>query len=310
MSISTVYAPVSYTGDDTTDEFPVSWGINVSSEIVVTETIISTGVETIKTLTTHYTVTGTGPVTITAVTPPASTVRWTIGRNVPSTQLVDYVENDSFPAATHEAALDKLTMLSQEHDQAFLRALRQPNGDTADIDYLPPKITRASKYLGFDGDGDPVALAAPTDSTAVSVFAATLLDDADAAAMFVTLGAVVADWTPAVGGNATYSAQSGKIISLGKCRFFTGTLGITTLGTGSTNTISGLPDAATTQDFAVLVGETSSLAVSPVSFNPTIQAVSASISLFGRTAGATGTTLLAALGNGANITVTGFYIVA
>ncbi len=159
MSISTLYAPVSYTGDGVSDEFPVTWGINASSEIVVTETVIATGVETIKTLTTHYTVTGTGPVTVTAVTPPASTVRWTIGRNVPSTQLVDYVENDSFPAATHEAALDKLTMLSQEHDQNYLRTLHQPDGDSTNIAALPAKVDRASKFLWFDADGDPTGAA-------------------------------------------------------------------------------------------------------------------------------------------------------
>lgn len=115
-------------------------------------------------------------------------------------------------------------------------------------------------------------------------------------------------WTPSVGGNATYTSQTGAYTRIGQCLFFTCTIGINVLGTGSANTISGLPIAATTNDFAVSAGEQTALAVSPVSLNPVVQAAGSAISLFGRTAGATGTSLLSILGNGANITITGFYL--
>ena len=44
-------------------------------------------------------------------------------RNVPSTQLTDYVENDKFPADSHERALDKLTMGVQQVRESSGRAL-------------------------------------------------------------------------------------------------------------------------------------------------------------------------------------------
>lgn len=213
--ISTAYSPTSFTGDDTTDEFPITWSINASSEVVVTEVIIATAVETVKTLTTHYTVTGTGPFTVTAVTAPASTVRWVISRAVPKTQAVDYTLFDSFPAETHEGALDKLTMLSQDRAVEFSRALRQPNGDLTAIDYLPPKITRASMYLGFDADGDPVALDAPTDTSLTTAFTETLLDDTDLLTFLQTMGLAVTAWTPVLTAETpgdlarTYTTQIG-----------------------------------------------------------------------------------------------------
>jgi hypothetical protein len=214
--ISTAYSPTSFNGDGVTTAFPITWDINASSEVVVTEVIIATGVETIKTLTTHYTVAGTGPFTVTAVTAPAGTVRWVISRAVAKTQLTDYTLFDAFPADTHEDALDKLTLLAQDNAGGFNRALRQPNGDATAIDYLPSKITRASQYLGFDSDGDPVALAAPANTTAVSAFVATLLDDTTLLAFEQTLGLVAATaWTPvltaATPGNLaiTYSTQTG-----------------------------------------------------------------------------------------------------
>lgn len=114
-------------------------------------------------------------------------------------------------------------------------------------------------------------------------------------------------WTPVIGGNATYTANTGTYIRVGSCIFFTCTMGVNVLGTGSTSSISGLPFTAAANDFAVQAGESSSLAVNPVSLNPVIQAASTTISLFGRTAASAGTSLLAVLGDGANIKISGFY---
>jgi hypothetical protein len=218
--ISTAYSPTSFNGDGVTTAFPITWNITASGDVVVTEVIIATGVETVKTLTTHYTVTGTGPFTVTAVTAPAASVRWVISRAVARTQTVDYVAFDPFPAETHEASLDKLTLLAQDYDGKVNRTLRQPDGDSATIDYLPPKITRASQYLGFDADGDPIALAAPTGTTGVSTFAATVLDDTTAIAVLNTLGLSAAAWTPTITaatvGNLSvaYSIQYGWYVKI------------------------------------------------------------------------------------------------
>jgi hypothetical protein len=48
-------------------------------------------------------------------------------------------------------------------------------------------------------------------------------------------------WTPNVGGNATYSTQTGVYVKIGRTVFVTFDIEINAIGTGSTTTISGLP---------------------------------------------------------------------
>lgn len=51
-------------------------------------------------------------------------------------------------------------------------------------------------------------------------------------------------WTPSLGGNATYTAQNGRYVKIGKMVWARGRLTVNSLGTGSTSTISGLPYAS------------------------------------------------------------------
>src|SRR3546814_5146473 len=66
-------------------------------------------------LTTDYTVSGVGGESFNVVftTPPASDATISITRVVPLLQETDYLDNDEFPAETHERALDLLTMMVQ-----------------------------------------------------------------------------------------------------------------------------------------------------------------------------------------------------
>ena len=78
------------------------------------------------TLTTNYTVSnvgadGGGNVTLVVGATTGDTI--TILRNIPFTQLTDYVENDAFPAQTHEDALDLSVMALQEMDERIDRAV-------------------------------------------------------------------------------------------------------------------------------------------------------------------------------------------
>ena len=215
MTISTTTNRVAYTGNGATVDFSFPYAFFAKADLVVIETVIATGVQTTKALTTHYTIAGSVDAlghyssggTVTAVTAPASTVTWTIYRDPTATQTTDLVENDPMPAESLEAALDYQTMLNQRTRDIATRALQQPEGDSATIDRLPSKVDRASLYLGFDADGDPIALDAPAGTTAVTAFMATVLDDTTAAAARTTLGAV-ADTTGTITDNLTITGNA------------------------------------------------------------------------------------------------------
>lgn len=160
MTVSTTTAKVTYTGNGATVAFPTTFPFYDTTDLQVIERVIATGVETVKTLTTHYTVSGglglTG--TVTAVVAPSSLVKWTIKRATPLTQDIDYVENDPFPAATHEEGLDRGVMRDQELDEVIDRSLKFPATDsTALSTELPSSVTRATKVLAFDATGAAIA---------------------------------------------------------------------------------------------------------------------------------------------------------
>lgn len=128
------------------------------------------GNETTLTLTTHYSVAGAGdPSGGSVSTVTAYTVGGyiTILRDVPSTQLVDYTETDSFPAETHERALDQLTMLLQQLQEVVGRALVFSPSDTAGSS-LPAAAARAGLLLGFNAQGQ-VLLSAPASGSAADL---------------------------------------------------------------------------------------------------------------------------------------------
>ena len=212
MTVTSSTAKVSYAGNGSTTVFTITFRFLVDSHIVATLRDAN-GAETTWIEGTHYTLTGAGGAsgTLTVITSPtdytpASGETLVISRNVPRTQESDYGENDSFPAETHEEALDKLTMLAQQQDEATARALVVPLSDTAADISLPVDSLRASKFLAFDATGQPIAAAGTTsDFQPVSAFIDTLLDDADAATARATLGAVGLTGNETIAGNKTFS---------------------------------------------------------------------------------------------------------
>lgn len=161
MTISSTTTQVSYTGDGGTVAFPVSYqffGTTTSSELTVIERTIATSAEVTLTNGVEYTVSGgsgsTG--TVTAAVAPADTVQWFITRNTSRTQGTDYVENDPFPAASHENALDRLTMINQEDNDRYDRTPHFRKSDTyaGGEPHLPVLADRLGKVLAFDVNGD------------------------------------------------------------------------------------------------------------------------------------------------------------
>lgn len=138
-----------YAGSGTTGPFTVGFRFLENSHLQVIRTSAA-GIDTTLTLTTNYTVTGAGASSgsVTLVTPLAAGEKLTIVRNVPFTQEADYVQNDAFPAESHERALDKLTMEVQQVGEVAGRALVLPASTTGVSPLLP--APEANKVLGWN----------------------------------------------------------------------------------------------------------------------------------------------------------------
>ena len=155
MTISSTTNTVSYNGNGSTTAFAVPYvffGTGTTSEVQVVEVVIATGAETIKSNGSDFTVAGgsgaTG--TVTATVAPASTVKWVINRATTQTQETDYVENDPFPAESHEEALDRLTAIDQEQQRALDRTAQLPDGYTGAFDPTLPTAITGSTVLAFN----------------------------------------------------------------------------------------------------------------------------------------------------------------
>ena len=159
MSVSSTTTKVSASGDASTAGFNYTFKIFADSEMQV---IIraSNGVETIKTLSTHYNVSGAGAdaggtVTFTSGNIPASGQTVVLRRNLALTQGTDYVENDPFPAESHDDGLDRLTMIAQGLQEELDRSFKISRTNTiTSAEFTDDATARASKLLGFDSSGD------------------------------------------------------------------------------------------------------------------------------------------------------------
>ena len=159
MTVSTTIIKNSHNGNGSTTNFAYQFKILQDSDLVV---IIrsSTGTETTKTLTTHYTVAGAGDasggsITFTSGNTPASGETVVIRRNVPQTQAIDYIANDPFPAETHEEGLDRTTMIAQQVSEEADRSIKLSRTNTmTSTEFTVGATDRANKILAFDSSGE------------------------------------------------------------------------------------------------------------------------------------------------------------
>nr|BAR32309.1 putative tail fiber [uncultured Mediterranean phage uvMED] len=159
MTISSTTVKNSYSGNGSTTQFAYSFKIFADSDLQV---IIrsSTGTETVKTITTHYTVAGAGnanggSVTFTSGNIPASGETVVLRRAVPQTQAIDYIANDPFPAESHEEGLDRATMTTQQIQEELNRAIKLSRTNTmTSTEFTTSASDRANKILAFDSSGE------------------------------------------------------------------------------------------------------------------------------------------------------------
>ena len=160
MTVSTTIIKSSHNGNGSTTTFAYNFRILQDSDLVVIIRNNSTGTETTKTLTTHYTVSGAGDatggsITFTSGNIPANGETVVIRRNVPQTQAIDYIANDPFPAESHEEGLDRATMIAQQVSEEADRSIKLSRTNTmTSTEFTVGATDRANKILAFDGSGE------------------------------------------------------------------------------------------------------------------------------------------------------------
>jgi hypothetical protein len=203
MAVTTSYSATTYNGNGSQTDFPVVWPF-FSGTLIVT-LISSGGVETIKTITTDYSVTGgtdsnglpaTG--TVVMVTAPASGETLRLTRSTPKTQSSAWAEGDAFPAKTAEAALDRLTLISQEGGGGSGSSITLNTSGATDYwdaqNYIirnvgsPTASTDAvTKAYGDANYGPAAATAAATSATAAAASATNAATSATSAQTYYNL---------------------------------------------------------------------------------------------------------------------------
>jgi hypothetical protein len=188
MAISTTDVKITYTADGVQKDFTFPYVYYDQSQLLV----YANG--TLQSLGGAYTVNpataqpgdGNSGGTVTFISAPANGVSVLIVRSLLLAQALVLGDGGNFPAKTIEKNFDQLVMMLQQNDEKLRRAMLIPVAETLDMS-LPAAATRANKYLGFDASGKPMIIAQAIGTSAVSAYAATLLDDADAATARGTL---------------------------------------------------------------------------------------------------------------------------
>lgn len=155
MTVSSFTLPTQINGSGTTGPFTTTFPVNDESWLVVKKVLLSDGSETTLVLNTDYTVSGVGDATadVTTTASVSSLYKIVLDLDIPYTQETDYQENDPFPAESHEAALDKLTLLTKQNATRGEKAITIPITENTETE-LPAAAARANKALVFDADGN------------------------------------------------------------------------------------------------------------------------------------------------------------
>ena len=172
MSVSSTNTKVSLPANGTAHSFAYNFKIFADADLQVIVRSAA-GVETVKTLNTHYIVTNAGSesggnVLFKFNTGTSSDAHFSstdqrpqngetvvLARNLTLTQGTDYIANDPFPAESHEDALDRLTFIAQQQQEELDRAIKSSVGNTfTSSEFTISATDRANKIFAFDANGD------------------------------------------------------------------------------------------------------------------------------------------------------------
>lgn len=153
MTVSSTETKTIYGGNGSTAVFAIPF-MFMRDEDVEVSLIKAKGTELNQTLGTDYQLTGAGEQTggtCALSTTPQVGETVVIRRNPAIVQEVDYLENDAFPAASHEAALDKLTMICQALSERLDRTISFRVSSAVNGVNLPDPV--ADRFLAWNTEG-------------------------------------------------------------------------------------------------------------------------------------------------------------
>ena len=156
MTVASTTNKASYNGNGTQSVFAYTFKIFADADIKV---YVGT---TLKTINTHYTLSGVGAtnggnVTFTSGNiPAAGTGNVTLLRSLALTQGVDLVNYGRFDAEVVEAQYDKLTMMIQQLQEQADRTIRFNTtvSDAGGVEITDTVAERSGKVLAYDANGD------------------------------------------------------------------------------------------------------------------------------------------------------------
>ncbi len=185
MSLATEVFKVQYTTNGVTTGFTIPFTTLNEQDILVTILLDTESMENEKVLTTDYTI-NAGRTTVTMLVAPLAG-KLTVSRNNRKIQNYSWPVGGPFSEESLNDGLDFRAMTNFEVWERVGRCmeLQINDDDTADM-RLPLEADRASKFLSFNADGEPIASVGGV-TVPVTAYMETLLDDADSATARATL---------------------------------------------------------------------------------------------------------------------------
>lgn len=222
QALETTTDRVSFAGNGVTTAFSFPYLFYAEADLVVILKTISTGVEVVKTLTTHYTTTGAGVDaggTITMLTAPTALETLIIHRNKSAIQELEITENGKIPSENLVKQLNKIVMQTQRAINTLARSVRLPEGYIATFDAKLPGLPVADGYLKMNSAGTGLEWTlgtAPSHKTIVGTRAAPIAIVAATGILFTSVSWETTMFIEGSGGAVIITAaariQAGTIV--------------------------------------------------------------------------------------------------